>query len=281
MALYGDMKANGIALNHIVYTALINAHTRCGSMVRAEALLEEMQRDGCQANTITYSSLVKGHCVAGNLRAAFGLFNRMVETGLEMDAVIFNTLLDGCVLKGSWALADELLVEMQRLKVQPSNFTLSIMVKMWSKRRELDRAFECVYAALQEPTGKRRVDAQVGSCIVGACIHNRSPRRALDVFEEMKSWPHFDGPDINTYSALISGIPHHGYVRRAVQLAEEACDLQASRAAYGQDRRSIAPNALRQLFTALKQEGLLQELGQPLEAKLRSVGMKVEPEWLA
>jgi len=279
MALYRDMKENNVALNHIVYTALINAHTRNGLMPRAETLLEEMQREGCEPNTITYSSLVKGHCAKGDLEAAFGLFHKMMDLGFEADAVIFNTLLDGCVQKGNWALGDELLNEMQRLDVQPTNFTLSIVVKMWSKRGELEKAFECVYSALRSPAGYRRVDAQVGACIVGACIHNRNPQKALEVFEDMKTWRNFDGPDTNTYSALISGLPRHGLVRKAVELTEEACRMMAA-SGHQQDRRPLAANALRQLYRSLKQEGLLQELGYPLEGKLRRVGMKVDEQWL-
>jgi len=280
MALYRDMRENNVQMNHIVYTALINAHTRNGLMTKAEALLEDMQKEGCEPNTITYSSLVKGHCTRGDLEAAFGLFHKMMDLGFEADAVIFNTLLDGCVQKTNWSLGDELLAEMQRLEVQPTNFTLSIMVKMWSKRGELQKAFECVYSALKDPLGYKRVDTQVGACIVGACIHNRNPQKALEVFEDMKTWKHFDGPDTNTYSALISGLPRYGLLRRAVALTEEACGVMET-TNIGQDRRPLAANALRQLYRSLKQEGLMQELGVPLEGKLRRVGMKVDEQWLA
>merc|ERR1719512_710448 len=219
-ALYKDMKVNGVQLNHIVFTALINAYTRSGCMSKAEALFDDMKKEGCEPNAITYSSLVKGHCVRGDLQAALGLFPQMLELGFQADAVIFNTLLHGCVDKANWSLGDELIHEMARLGVQPTNYTLSILVKMWSKRGELDKAFEAVYTSLRDPATAWRVDAQVGACIVGACIHNRSPDRALSVFEEMKSWKNFDGPDANTYSALLSGLPRFGYVRKAVQLAE-------------------------------------------------------------
>merc|ERR1740121_1982146 len=210
LTLFREWKQK-VQCDTIMYSALINAHTRNGLMKRAEALLEEMQQDGCQPNVITFSSLVKGHCVLGDLQAALGLFKQMMDGGLKADTIIFNTLLDGCVQKGNWALGDELLAEMERLGVQQSNFTLSILVKMWSKRGNLDKAFQCVYEALREPAGNTRVDAQVGACIVGACMHNRSPERAVEVLEEMKGWVGFDGPDANTYSALISGLPRHGF----------------------------------------------------------------------
>merc|ERR1740123_2409013 len=280
MALYKDMQLNGVQRNCIVYTALINAHTRNGMMKKAEALLEDMQKESCQPNAITYSSLVKGHCVRGDLEAALRLFHRMMDLGFEADAVIFNTLLDGCVQKANWMLSDELLAEMERLKVKRTNFTLSIMVKIWSKRGELDKAFDCVYSALRDPDGHKRVDAQVGACIVGACIHNRNPERALQIFHEMKTWKNFDGPDANTYSALISGLPRHGLVREAARLAAEACTMLAA-SSCGQDRRPLAPNALQQLFRALKQAGLLEELGRPLEGRLRGAGMKVDAQWLS
>jgi len=279
-ALYKDMRLNGVKLNHIVYTALISAHCRNGVMANAEALLEEMQQEeGCSPNKMTYSSIVKGHCNRGDLTAALQMFHRMLECGIEADAVIFNTLLDGCVQQANFQLADEILAEMDRRQVVPSNYTLSIMVKMWSKRRELDKAFACVRNALRDPATHGRVDAQVGACIVGACIHNRAPERAIDVFEEMKSWPDFDGPDANTYSALISGLPRHGMLHKAVALASEACDVLGN-LAHGQDRRPLAQNALQQLFKAMANEGLTQELGVPLAAKLRKAGMRVEMEWL-
>jgi len=278
LAVYKEMRAAGVKTNHIVYSSLINAHTRNGLMARAEGLLNDMQTEGCQANAITYSSLIKGYCVQGDVAAALRLFHRMADEGIPSDTVIFNTLLDGCVQQAKFDLADELMTEMTRQAVKPSNFTLSIVVKMWSKRKSLDKAFACIREALKNPAEHGRVDAQVGSCIVGACIHNRAPERALQVFEEMKTWPNFDGPDANTYSAMISGLPRHGYLQRAVQLAEEACvALRAT--ARGQDRRTLAPNALQQLFRALKNQGLLEEHGLPLARKLRQAGMRVEMQW--
>lgn len=276
MALYRDMRATGVQMNSIVFTAIINAHTRNGLMKRAEALLEDMEREGCSPNAITYSSMVKGYCVKGDIQAALDIFHQMLAKGYAADAVVFNTLLDGCVQQANFELCEELLGQMKAQKVEPSNYTLSIMVKMRSKQGQLDKAFEVLRGALRDKSA--RIDSQLGACIVGACIHNKAPERALDVFEEMKTWPHFDGPDVNTYSALISGLPRYGYLRRAVEIAGEACRMVS--AGQGQDRKGLAPNALQQLFRAIRNEGLMQELGQPLAEKLRRAGMGVDPAWL-
>merc|ERR1719424_1567158 len=160
----------------VAYTALIDAHARGGSMEEAHRLLALMEQDGCEPNTITYSNLVKGHCVQGDMQRALGVFNEMLQRGLKADTVIFNTMLDGCVRNGRFQLADQLLDDMKGYDLKPSNFTLSILVKMWGKRRDIDRAFAAVRDALQGDR-RRQVDSLVGACLVGACLHNRNPDR--------------------------------------------------------------------------------------------------------
>jgi len=287
MALYQDMKTEGIPMNHIVFTSLITAYARVGNMKPADGILEEMLTEGCKPNAITYSVMIRGHCVRGDLPAALEVLQKMVSLGFPADCVIFNTLLDGCVRSSNWDLAETLLEEMGKQGVERSNFTVSIIVKMWSKRGDLDKAFETVYDALKAPhvlseqVSKRyhqssSIDTQVGSCIVGACIHNKDPERALKVFRDMKTWPNFDGPDANTYGAMICGLAKHGYLREATSIAEEAC--VALRASY--DRKMVSSSALMQLFRALKAEGTLGEVGPALGAKLRAAGMVVEDDWL-
>merc|ERR1719343_529180 len=132
----------------VAYTALIDAHARNGSMEQAMNLFQRMQQDGCQPNTITYSNLVKGYCMRGDLGEALSTFRKMLERGLFADTVIFNTMLDGCVRHGDFGLADQLLTDLPKYGVEPSNFTLSIVVKMWGKRKQIDKAFQAVRDAV-------------------------------------------------------------------------------------------------------------------------------------
>merc|ERR1719229_837928 len=120
------------------------------------------------------------------MQQALSVFHEMLQRGIRADTVIFNTMLDGCVRHGHFQLADKLLEDMKSYSLEESNFTLSIVVKMWGKRRDLDRAFAAVRSALQ---GDRR--RQVAS-LVGACLHNRSPDRALEALAEIKAQPQFE-----------------------------------------------------------------------------------------
>jgi len=297
MALYQDMRSNGVCMNSIAFTSLIDAHARNGLMTRAEALLAEMRADGCDPNRVTYSSLIRGHCVRGDLSGALGCFQRMLDVGILADEVTFNTLLHGCVRANSFELADEVWEKMRAQRVEPSDYTWSILIKMWSRRGNLDRAFEALREALGRagpgagagagagaggrPCGRRapRVDAQLGACIVGACIHNHSPDRALAVFEEMKSWPNFAGPDVHTYSAIITGLARARRTHEATQIAFEFCSQFHRQPSY--DRQELPAGALAQLFRALRAQRHPHALSARLAAELRGAGHPVDKRWVA
>jgi pentatricopeptide repeat protein len=269
MAAYHDMRMAGFQMNSVCYTALIDAHARNGNMEQATALFQRMEEDGCQPNTITYSNLVKGYCMCGNLDLALRTFHKMLEVGLSADTVIFNTMLDGCIRHGCFELADQLLQDMAKYGAEPTNFTLSIVVKMWGKRKQLDKAFQAVRDAVQKP-GARHVDALVGACLVGACLHNGALERALEALEEIKVTPRIDGPCANTYGAIVCGFARRGHCEQAARLAEEACGL---RPGAGTPAPMLKPDHMKQLFKVLNQQA--KPLAQLLWNRLRAAGAPV------
>merc|ERR1719214_182494 len=104
-----------------------------------------MKSKRIEPNVITYSTMLKGHCQMGNVQKGFATLAQMrKDTRLKPDEIMYNSLLDGCAQNN---LVDEglrLLEEMQNEGVAPSNFTLSILVKLMNRARRLDRAFSIV-----------------------------------------------------------------------------------------------------------------------------------------
>jgi pentatricopeptide repeat protein len=266
MDAYHELQSKGLQMNLVAYTTLIDAHCRSGNMEQATEMLALMEKDGCQPNTITYSTLAKGHCNQGNLDEALRLFQTVLSRGLAADTVIFNTLLDGCVRHSRFELADQLLADMHNFAVEPSNFTISIIVKMWGKRRRLDDAFAAIRKSIMPGERRMRLDSQVGTCLISACFHNRAPDRALEAFAEMKTWPrsHFEGPDGGTYNALVAGLLRCGRARQAAECATEASGLMCGPKA---SIKPLAQETVKLLFKALHQQGLYLELGVPLARK--------------
>lgn len=246
--MYQEVKKRGLQMNQVAFTALIDAHVRAGKMEQAEDLLKQMEADGIQPNTITYSALVKGYSRTGKLDRALKTFDDMLSRGLEADTVIFNTLLDGAIRASRFELCDQVLAEMSKHEVQESNFTLSIIIKMWGKRKCLDTAFNV--AREKTKTSSQRLDSQVCTCLISACLHNYAPERALEALHEMNSWPNCDGPDASTYNMLTGGLLRCGWAKEAAAVATDA--LRA--------RLSLSQEVLAQLFKSLQKAGLQQEL---------------------
>merc|ERR1719443_222010 len=191
-------------------------------MDQVATILQDMAKHGIQPNVITYSTMLKGHCQMGDIQTAFSILDRMKKEGrAKPDEIMYNSLLDGCALNN---LVDEglrLLEEMQREGVKPSNFTLSILVKMMNRARKLDSAF-----AVVEEIAKKypfRPNVHVYTNLIMACVSNRSLRRGLQTLEQMAR--ERVAPDPRTYTILLRGCLQAGALDDAAGLLRAACGL--------------------------------------------------------
>merc|ERR1719355_105615 len=162
--------------------------------------MDDIEANKLQPNVVTYSTMLKGHCQNGNIQGGFAILEQMKKDArLKPDEIMYNSLLDGCAQNN---LVDEglrLLEEMQSEGVQPSNFTLSILVKLMNRARRLDRAFSLV----DEITKKYNFwpNVHVYTNLVQACASNQQLPRGVCTLEKMIQ----DGvvPESRTYSILV------------------------------------------------------------------------------
>merc|ERR1719253_2309861 len=143
--VYQEMCKRNVDLSTVTYNTLIDACARCGRMVHVPEIMEGMKRNRVKMNVITYSTVLKGHCQAGDIQTAFTVLEQMKkESRLRPDEIMYNSLLDGCAQNNMVDDGLRLLQEMQDEGVAPSNFTLSILVKLMNRARRLDQAFALV-----------------------------------------------------------------------------------------------------------------------------------------
>merc|ERR1719326_2151690 len=143
--VFDEMKEMGIACNTVSYNTMLDANARTGKMDRADELFREMQASGVSPDVITYSTLVKGYCQAGDIDQGFQVLKDMVKSGVhEPDEILYNSLLDGCAKQHRVDDALKLVEDMHKHNVRPSNFTLSILVKLLGRSRRLNQAFSMV-----------------------------------------------------------------------------------------------------------------------------------------
>jgi len=276
MDLWHDMRTRGIRVNTVVCNALIDSQARCGCIDEITQIVSAMEADGCKPDVITFSTIMKGYCVKGDLDKAYDVFRSTQETGLVTDAIIYNTLLDGCLRHNRPDLADQLVVDMEKHNITPSNFTLGILVKMYGRRHQLDKAFN-IANSLSTRHGFE-TNFQVKTCLIAACINNRAIDRALKVFKELKAQ---NGADYKAYGVIIAGCVRYRRFAEAVALVEEAYGVQEGVSHGGLPAgQMLESDRLEQLLHALAQQGLMESIGHPLLKKLRAKVPHVGRLWL-
>lgn len=217
MALYDEMRARAIPCNTITYNTMLNAFAQCGDMHKVPVLLQDMKdaTPPVEPDIVTYSTMVKGFCAAGDVGKGLQLLKDMEDDGkLAPDEVMYNSLLDGCARQQRLDDALRLLANMKEAGVAPSNYTLSIMVKLLGRARRLNQAFSMVKQVCEEHGF--RANVQVYTCLIQACFHNRHPAKALALHDQMVQ----EGCvlDQKAYVALARGCVQGGAVDRAADV---------------------------------------------------------------
>jgi len=272
-AVFEEMTKRQIELSIVTYNTIIDACTRCGRMDQVRDILDDMKANHIKPNVITYSTMLKGHCQAGDIQTGFQIVEDMRrEAGLKPDEIMYNSLLDGCAQNN---LVDEgmrILDQMESENVKPSNFTLSILVKMMNRGRKLDNAFTLVDRICKQYKFKPNV--HVYTNLIQACVSNRQLPRGMEVLEKMvKEKVH---PDNRTFTVLVRGCITFNNLEQAVGVLRAGLGLpDCWPALQGTQAQSITfcsqlnPQLVTETLTSLCDRGRAQQLAQPLLADLK------------
>jgi pentatricopeptide repeat protein len=274
MSLYEEMKANDIQPNNITYNTILNAFAQGGAMHRVPALLEDMKKavPPAEPDLVTFSTIVKGYCNSGSLERALQVVEDMrLEGKLVPDEVMYNSLLDGCAKEQRPSEAMKLLDDMRKTGVRPSNYTLSMLVKLMGRCKRLNQAFSIIEDLSKEYGLK--VNIQVYTCLIQACFNSRQAGRAVALHDQIIA----EGliPDEMTYSVLVQGALRAGLVEKAVYLAKCAYGLGGTK--FRGSPPGIKSNNLDDLISALggpKGKDALKLLDDIAEAQMATAPAK-------
>merc|ERR1719263_2643401 len=273
--VFEEMKEMGIACNTVSYNTMLDANARTGKMDRADELFRDMQACGVSPDVITYSTLVKGYCQAGDIDQGFQVLKEMVANGVhEPDEILYNSLLDGCAKQHRVDDALKLVEDMHKNNVRPSNFTLSILVKLLGRSRRLNQAF-----AMVEETCKRfdlQANIHVYTCLIFACFQNRQMPRALQLHDSMITEAGIE-PDERTYAVLARGCVTSGSIEKAANVVRAAYGLNPQGLVMPHRAPGVEVRALEEVMNALSASPNAEKLAVPLLADLKAIGVHVEP----
>jgi len=201
--VHDEMRQQKLQYSIVTYNTLIDACIRSGEMTRIAALLELMASDNIRPNVITHSTVLKGYCQDNRVDKAFEVLEDMKRCpDFAPDEVTYNTLLDGCARHGMLERGLELLKDMEASNVTPSNFTLSVVVKLANRSKQPDKGFELCYSLSRKYN--IRLNMHVYNNLIHASTAHGNLPRALDVFKEMLSAK--ARPDNRTYTLLLRAL---------------------------------------------------------------------------
>merc|ERR1719310_2270930 len=144
-SVYSQMRSRAVQCNTITYNTMLDACARCSSMDRVPQLLEDMKQGKVEPDIITYSTIVKGYCLSGDVDRAFEVLEEMKrDSKFAPDEILYNSLLDGCAKQHRVEEAIRLLEDITTSGSAPSNYTLSILVKLLGRARRLSQAFTMI-----------------------------------------------------------------------------------------------------------------------------------------
>jgi pentatricopeptide repeat protein len=221
--VYAEMRSRGVQCNTISYNTMLDACARCSSMDRVSQILEDMKTSAVEPDIITYSTIVKGYCQAGDVDRAFQVLEEMKhDAKFAPDEILYNSLLDGCAKQHRVDEALRLLEDMTSSGTAPSNYTLSILVKLMGRSRRLNQAFSLIEDLCT--THGFRPNIQVYTCLIQACIHNRQVDRSLQLHDTMIEEAGCQ-PDEKLYTVLGRGCLQAGLLAKAAKVVRAAYQL--------------------------------------------------------
>ncbi len=212
-----------VQLNLIAYNAMLDACVRCEEYEEMERVFADMVERGkvcpeLAPDLITYSTLIKGMCKSRNVSKALCLYEEIKRKGIELDEVMFNSLLDGMVnCPDSIAKTEIILADMKAHKVACSNYTYSILVKIYARAKDATKALD-VYAEMKRNGVSPGV--VVYTCLLQVCIKYKMIDRAVELYQDMRR----SGvvPDHVAYNTIINGCSYAGRLQSACEIVYEA-----------------------------------------------------------
>eukprot|EP00441_Pelagodinium_beii_P030228 CAMPEP_0197709602 /NCGR_PEP_ID=MMETSP1338-20131121/128535_1 /TAXON_ID=43686 ORGANISM="Pelagodinium beii, Strain RCC1491" /NCGR_SAMPLE_ID=MMETSP1338 /ASSEMBLY_ACC=CAM_ASM_000754 /LENGTH=1057 /DNA_ID=CAMNT_0043293537 /DNA_START=54 /DNA_END=3227 /DNA_ORIENTATION=- len=275
LQLWREMKQNGMKMNVVAYNVMIDSQARLGNMDEVMEIVQEMAADNCQPDSITHSTICKGYAVKGELAKAIEVLENMQQSKVPHDAIVYNTILDGCAKHKRVELVEPILETMEANAIAPTNFTLGILLKIYGRQRDLDKAFEAFEALPRK--GRFQPNAQVWSSLMNACITTQSTDKALKVFKDMQGAGVM--PETRACTSLVQSLVRLEKLHEAIDVVDLVYGLRTKPS--HKQRTSIDEECLESLLTILAQKGFLEELGAPLLQRLRAAKVSVSGRLMA
>jgi pentatricopeptide repeat protein len=197
---------------------------RVGRLPKAMEIYSTMkasEQNRSQPTIVTYSMIIKALVDAHNFEGALLVVEDMTVVGEVPDEIIFTHLLEGCRHVGNHELGERLFQDMISTGMKPSEYTLTMMVKLYGRCGTFDKAYRLVETWEAEHNQAPSVIHY--TCLVSGCVRAKQYEHAWSAYELMEK--RGVAPDATMMNTLVPAMRAKQMHDRLLQLARRAKDL--------------------------------------------------------
>lgn len=190
---------NKIPLNSILVTALIDMHSKCGDLEKAQRIF-----DGVSAKNLpSWNAIITGYVQRGLLEEAINLYGRMKAQSVKPNEITLVNVLSACAGLGALELGREVHLYLSRNGLELNVILATALVDMYAKCGKINDAC-LVFVKTDEK------DVALWNAMIQGLAYHGDGRDAISVFSQMER----AGlkPNDVTFIGVLSACNHSGLV---------------------------------------------------------------------
>ncbi|XP_039779624.1 pentatricopeptide repeat-containing protein At5g39350-like isoform X3 [Panicum virgatum] len=150
----------GFGAKVLVLNALIDMHSRCGSISFARELFDS----SVEKDSVTWGAMINAYSMHGNGEAALDLFSVMIDSGVDPDDITFVSILSACSHSGFVEQGRKLFKSLQAIYgITPRMEHYACMVDLLGRTGHLDEAYDIVRTMPFRPSDNL-LESLLGAC---------------------------------------------------------------------------------------------------------------------
>ncbi|KAM0831694.1 hypothetical protein ACQ4PT_065392 [Festuca glaucescens] len=200
---------SGLGGTLTVVNALIDTHSRCGSISFARELFDS----SVAKDSITWSSMINSYTLHGDGKSALELLSMMIGSGVEPDDITFVSILSACSHSGLVDQARALFKSLQiDYGITPRMEHYACMVDLLGRTGHLDEAYDIVRSMPFRPSesllesllgacrfhGNSKIGEAVGKLLIDSC-HSKSRSYVMlsNIYASVGKWNDYEWLRLN------------------------------------------------------------------------------------
>jgi pentatricopeptide repeat protein len=262
---------------------LLDACVKFNRIDKAEELFKDIETRGKPVlSEYTYNIMVKGYGKVFKLNKALEMFSKIktLGEGYSPNTISYGAMLNACVRCKNINLAEELVIEMTKNKVEKNLYIYSTMINGYRKTKNGDKAIELYDYLINKIESDEKELIENGTqnnpimlntiffnSVLDVCVDSNKYEKMDQIFKYFKSKSESDNKfpqiDLITYSIVMKGYAKGSYLEKVTEIYSQIRankDLQLDEVLYNTlidcYARSKDEENVFKIFTDMKNNGV-------------------------